>query len=702
MKELVLAALLAPALAFGQTWPTPTFGTLTLINPLSVANGGTGATSLTGLVTPADLATQAANTVLANGTGSTASPTAFAMPSCSTSASALNWTAGTGFTCNTAVVASNVSGTVAIANGGTGQTTQAAALTALLGSSTVPIANGGTNAATAAAALTNLGAEPIGNATNRDVYVSTAGNDSNSGAGWGLAKLTLQAAVNAAGTNGTVHVGSGTYSLTSALAMQPSTRLLCVDGAIITQPNAQNLSVMIDFSGNSANGASIQNCIIDGNRSGNTDNANNIMVYGATANDVSLLYNTIRNGSGVGVDFSTGVRPIVAYNKFSNFYGGPFFVVSGVAQTATYGQIVGNTISGAIGQHAITLNNSDSNIVSGNTINATLQTGMTVSTSGTTVTSTGGPNFSALVPGSFIILNGGTEFLITAIGSSTSMTVNTTPGTLTSVPAAAGPGDLISILSASHNTIANNSTIGGVGGGIVLSNFVAGESAQKNNVIGNTIYRPGEGCIELESLSTFSTQVFDNQIRGNNIGDCGVGGTAIAPDTQYGIALIDFNPNTLLNTFIDDNYTRDDQGTPTTQNWLGITSVAVGQVFVGKNTSVGTTNTGVANGISSVTLSAGWGSTASTSGITSYGDSFVFTVTSSGTGQSSQPSVTVNTRATTSTNPPVMSCQDIGGTGTATFVIGQIPGTNTSAALTVFVFGGTPVSGNTYTFLCRG
>lgn len=48
-------------------------------------------------------------------------------------------------------------GTLAISGGGTGQVTQAAALTALLGSSTVPLANGGTGSTTAAAARTALG-----------------------------------------------------------------------------------------------------------------------------------------------------------------------------------------------------------------------------------------------------------------------------------------------------------------------------------------------------------------------------------------------------------------------------------------------------------------------------------------------------------------------------------------------------------------
>ncbi|CDY79487.1 Phage protein [Caballeronia glathei] len=45
----------------------------------------------------------AANTVLANATGSSAAPTAFSMPSCSSSNSSLQWSNGTGFVCLTGV-----------------------------------------------------------------------------------------------------------------------------------------------------------------------------------------------------------------------------------------------------------------------------------------------------------------------------------------------------------------------------------------------------------------------------------------------------------------------------------------------------------------------------------------------------------------------------------------------------------------------
>jgi hypothetical protein len=57
------------------------------------------ATNLTGLPL-AGLAVQGANTIVANATAGSASPTAIAVPSCSSASSALTWTTSTGFGCN--------------------------------------------------------------------------------------------------------------------------------------------------------------------------------------------------------------------------------------------------------------------------------------------------------------------------------------------------------------------------------------------------------------------------------------------------------------------------------------------------------------------------------------------------------------------------------------------------------------------------
>lgn len=71
---------------------------------VSGATGNVTVSVATNGVVLGQLSQQAANTVLANTTGSTANVVAFSMPSCSTSVSALNWTSGTGFTCNTGLV----------------------------------------------------------------------------------------------------------------------------------------------------------------------------------------------------------------------------------------------------------------------------------------------------------------------------------------------------------------------------------------------------------------------------------------------------------------------------------------------------------------------------------------------------------------------------------------------------------------------
>ena len=89
LKRILIAALWLPLMALAQSYPSPTFNNLTV----------QGVFTATGKVGLPSLASQAANTVVANTTGSSASPTAFAMPSCSTANSALQYTNGTGFTC---------------------------------------------------------------------------------------------------------------------------------------------------------------------------------------------------------------------------------------------------------------------------------------------------------------------------------------------------------------------------------------------------------------------------------------------------------------------------------------------------------------------------------------------------------------------------------------------------------------------------
>jgi hypothetical protein len=111
MKKILgaLIALFASAAFSATTVPVQ------LINPTGSTTGqaivSTGSSSAPtwGNVTATTLSPQAANTVVANATASTASPIAVAMPSCSTVNSALQYTSGTGFGCftNSATLAAN-------------------------------------------------------------------------------------------------------------------------------------------------------------------------------------------------------------------------------------------------------------------------------------------------------------------------------------------------------------------------------------------------------------------------------------------------------------------------------------------------------------------------------------------------------------------------------------------------------------------
>lgn len=80
------------------------------------------------------LATQGANTITGNGTGSTAVPTALSIGSCSGASNALIWTSGTGFGCNTIAGGGSVS--ITSANGGI-----AVSPSPLTGTGTVDLSN---------------------------------------------------------------------------------------------------------------------------------------------------------------------------------------------------------------------------------------------------------------------------------------------------------------------------------------------------------------------------------------------------------------------------------------------------------------------------------------------------------------------------------------------------------------------------------
>ena len=81
-------------------------------------------------------ATQAANTVVGNYTSGAAAPTAGSVPSCSTSASSVNYTTNTGWGCNTSINAAQLGGATFASPGAIGGTTPGSVASTTLSAST--------------------------------------------------------------------------------------------------------------------------------------------------------------------------------------------------------------------------------------------------------------------------------------------------------------------------------------------------------------------------------------------------------------------------------------------------------------------------------------------------------------------------------------------------------------------------------------
>lgn len=117
IRFLFAAALALSALASSAA----TFVPVNLLNPAGSTSGqaivsaGSATAPAWANVTASGLTAVAANTVIANVTGSAASPTAFAMPTCTGPTRPVTWSAGTGFTCfsNVALTTGNLSQFVA-------------------------------------------------------------------------------------------------------------------------------------------------------------------------------------------------------------------------------------------------------------------------------------------------------------------------------------------------------------------------------------------------------------------------------------------------------------------------------------------------------------------------------------------------------------------------------------------------------------
>ena len=402
------------------------------------------------------------------------------------------------------------------------------------------------------------------------------------------AAASIQAALNAASGGGVVNLDAGIYTLTAPLLMTPRARLVLAPGAVITQGNAANIAPLVDF--NAAHGASIVGGTIDGNRANNTELTGTLVAIGS-AHDATVDGVTLMNAAGNAVTVSSGLRPHVTSCRFANVGLYCVFIGTGTGNTGTHGRFTGNNFTAPLGYHVFGIWNSNSNLISGNKVLASLIGGvmapMTVNTSGATVTWAGGPNFANVTPGMFLVMNAGGEYMVTAKASDTSITVSPSPGTTAGAAAVIGTGDLIGIDSSSDNLLSNNHLSYGATAGIIISNASGGSDARRNKVQNNQLFFQGE-CALCASRSVGIYEVGETEFSGNTIVDAAMTGAVAGPGGAFraGITIV----GAAVRTTISNNIVVDDQATKTADYWLGLSAVAAGQVSFTGNHSFGPTN----------------------------------------------------------------------------------------------------------------
>lgn len=246
MKKIFGAALaLISSVAFATTLVP-----VQLLNPTGSSSGqaivSTGSSSAPawGGVGVNGIAAIAANTVLANATSGSASPTAFAMPSCSSTTSALQYTTNTGITCNTGMAplaSPALTGTPTAPTAAIGTNTTQIATTAYVTQNPTiqgPNIIGFTNGSTSNAG--SVGELPSGSTTGTSMSNGTAVNCTSKSltAGdwlvWGAISFSPGATTTITGLNG---------GLTTTSATLPSDPALTQLNLTFTTGNGQHFPV---------------------------------------------------------------------------------------------------------------------------------------------------------------------------------------------------------------------------------------------------------------------------------------------------------------------------------------------------------------------------------------------------------------------------------------------------------------------------
>lgn len=493
------------------------------------------------------------------------------------------------------------------------------------------------------------------------------------------------------------------YRFGEPVSMLSNVSLTGLGNPKITQANGQNLSNFIQFG--TASNAYVSGLYMDGNRANNTNDLTHTMIHLQGGVDVGATDNTLVNCPGYSIA-SNALRAKILRNRVSNPYGtfGIFNAAPGnTYSTAAYLKLQDNYCDGlCLG--GVILGSSDYADVSGNTF-VGVQIGgrgnrLTVNTSGTTVTWSSGPNFASIQPGMFLVIDGGQEYQVASLQSNTSLTVTATMPTLTNTPASIGTGDIIGVVNSSFAKISRNTLSGGVTFGIGLSLGGVSWGTAHNLIVENHLDNCGKNGINI-SYDSGSGFLFNNSVIGNFVYNAGSSPGAAAADMNA-IYLFGQFKGKVENTFIDGNTCLTDSGDGQQPYWLGTDgNIDWGNVRIGSNAATGFVKQGILNDVGTVSLGAGWGSSASVSGVVSTGRSVQLTVTANGSGITANPVITISKICVPAEQAVLVASkiQALSGGGTLSFMYGEQASSPSSWTAT---YSGTPSAGASYTLLFQG
>lgn len=232
---IVWASLLAVS-AYGTT-----LNPVQLLNPVGSTSGqaivSTGASTAPawGNVSATSLAAQAANTVIGNATGSSASPTAITVTGCNGAAQALQWTNGSGFGCNSAIATSGANSNITSLNSpalGAATATTASATTNTTQVATTAMVNSAITGGSLAGSFSTLTASGLISPTSTVGIQGTTTNDNANAGSVGeyiCAQVTVGRSPSGCATNSNTPVSltSGTTANITSISLTAGDWQVC-------------------------------------------------------------------------------------------------------------------------------------------------------------------------------------------------------------------------------------------------------------------------------------------------------------------------------------------------------------------------------------------------------------------------------------------------------------------------------------------